>query len=171
MATHSSILAWKIPWTEEPGGLQTIGSQRVDTTKRLHSLTHSRGIFVPRSGMKPVSPAPAGGLLTTGPPGTSHCCCVCYFTVSASDECLAFTGSYFLYSWSAEISSGIFPLTSSFNSLFSEGFRMVTTLFWFLLLVGICLQRGRPGFDPWVGKIVLTSWLVLHLPISFFKLH
>ena len=29
MATHSSILAWKIPWTEEPGGLQTTGSQRV----------------------------------------------------------------------------------------------------------------------------------------------
>ena len=29
MATHSSILAWKIPWTEEPGGLQCIGSQRV----------------------------------------------------------------------------------------------------------------------------------------------
>ena len=29
MATHSSIFAWKIPWTEEPGGLQSIGSQRV----------------------------------------------------------------------------------------------------------------------------------------------
>ena len=29
MATHSSTLAWKIPWTEEPGGLQSIGSQRV----------------------------------------------------------------------------------------------------------------------------------------------
>ena len=28
MATHSSILAWRIPWTEEPGGLQSIGSQR-----------------------------------------------------------------------------------------------------------------------------------------------
>ena len=27
--THSSILAWKIPWTEEPGGLQAMGSQRV----------------------------------------------------------------------------------------------------------------------------------------------
>ena len=27
MATHSSILAWRIPWTEEPGGLQSIGSQ------------------------------------------------------------------------------------------------------------------------------------------------
>ena len=29
MATHSSILAWRIPWTEEPGGLQSMGSQRV----------------------------------------------------------------------------------------------------------------------------------------------
>ena len=29
MATHSSILAWRIPWTEEPGGLQSVGSQRV----------------------------------------------------------------------------------------------------------------------------------------------
>ena len=29
MATHSSILAWRIPWTGEPGGLQSIGSQRV----------------------------------------------------------------------------------------------------------------------------------------------
>ena len=29
MATHSSILAWKIPWTEEPGGLQSVESQRV----------------------------------------------------------------------------------------------------------------------------------------------
>ena len=29
MATHSSILAWRIPWTEEPGGLQPMGSQKV----------------------------------------------------------------------------------------------------------------------------------------------
>ena len=29
MATHSSMLAWEIPWTEEPGGLQPTGSQRV----------------------------------------------------------------------------------------------------------------------------------------------
>ena len=29
MATHSSVLAWRIPWTEEPGGLQSIGLQRV----------------------------------------------------------------------------------------------------------------------------------------------
>ena len=29
MATHSSILAWEIPWTKEPGGLQSMGSQRI----------------------------------------------------------------------------------------------------------------------------------------------
>ena len=33
MATHSSILAWRIPWTEEPGGLQSMGSQRVGQTE------------------------------------------------------------------------------------------------------------------------------------------
>ena len=32
MATHSSILAWRIPWTEEPGGLQSMGSQELDMT-------------------------------------------------------------------------------------------------------------------------------------------
>ena len=32
MATHSSILAWRIPWTEEPGRLQSMGSQELDTT-------------------------------------------------------------------------------------------------------------------------------------------
>ena len=35
MATHSSILAWRIPWTEEPGGLQSMGSQRFRYTERL----------------------------------------------------------------------------------------------------------------------------------------
>ena len=34
MATNSNTVAWKIPWTEEPGGLQSMGSQR-DTTERL----------------------------------------------------------------------------------------------------------------------------------------
>ena len=31
MATHSTILAWRIPWTEEPGGLQTMGLQKSQT--------------------------------------------------------------------------------------------------------------------------------------------
>ena len=36
MATHSSILAWRIPWTEELGGLQSTGCKESDTTERLH---------------------------------------------------------------------------------------------------------------------------------------
>ena len=42
MATHSSILAWRIPWTEEPGGLQSMSHKESDTTERLghfHALT------------------------------------------------------------------------------------------------------------------------------------
>jgi len=38
MAIRSSPIAWKIPWTEEPGRIQSMGSQR-DTTERLHSLS------------------------------------------------------------------------------------------------------------------------------------
>ena len=36
MAPHSSTLAWKIPWVEEPGRLQSMGSLESDTTERLH---------------------------------------------------------------------------------------------------------------------------------------
>jgi len=32
MATHSNVLAWRIPWTEEPGGPQSMGSQELDRT-------------------------------------------------------------------------------------------------------------------------------------------
>ena len=42
MATHSSILAWRITWTEEPGGLQSIGLTESDTTeatKHAHTVT------------------------------------------------------------------------------------------------------------------------------------
>ena len=47
MAAHSSILAWRIPWPEEPGGLQSMGSQESDTTGRLH--THALELFINRS--------------------------------------------------------------------------------------------------------------------------
>ena len=38
MATHSSILAWRIPWKAEPGGLQSMGGKESDTTERLMTL-------------------------------------------------------------------------------------------------------------------------------------
>ena len=36
MAPHSGTLAWRIPWMEEPGGLQSWGHKELDTTERLH---------------------------------------------------------------------------------------------------------------------------------------
>ena len=39
MATHSSILAWRIPWTEEPGGLQSMGCKGSYMTERLDTFT------------------------------------------------------------------------------------------------------------------------------------
>jgi len=43
MATHSSILAWRIPWTGEPGGLPSMGSQRVrhDCSDLAHTHAHT----------------------------------------------------------------------------------------------------------------------------------
>ena len=45
MAPHSSTLAWKIPWTEEPGRLQSMGSLRVDPTESEDLLTIPLGVL------------------------------------------------------------------------------------------------------------------------------
>ena len=55
MATHSSILAWRVPWTEEPGGLQSMGSLRV----QLNCAT-----------LTPFS----GGAQVSTPPPAAACC-------------------------------------------------------------------------------------------------
>ena len=54
MAPHSSTLAWKIPWTEEPGRLQSMGSLRVKTrlsnftfTFHFHALEKEMAVFLP----------------------------------------------------------------------------------------------------------------------------
>ena len=44
MATYSSILAWKIPKTEEPGGLQSMGHKELDMTEWTHTHTHTEPI-------------------------------------------------------------------------------------------------------------------------------
>ena len=51
MATHSSILAWGIPWTEEPGGLQSMGSQRAGHNSRDLAHTHTRRQWRTEPGM------------------------------------------------------------------------------------------------------------------------
>ena len=71
MATHSSLLAWRSPWTEKPGGLQSTGSQRVRhnlATKPPppphHKMQHDYGGF-PDDGVRKQ----AGTSPRAGPPG------------------------------------------------------------------------------------------------------
>ena len=45
MATHSSILAWRIPWTEKPGGLQSMGLQSQTQLSDEHTHTHTHKKF------------------------------------------------------------------------------------------------------------------------------
>ena len=47
MATHSSILAWRIPWAEEPDGLQSMGSQRQTLLSDSHTHTSPSGALCP----------------------------------------------------------------------------------------------------------------------------
>ena len=45
LATHCSILAWKIPWMEEPGGLQSMGVAESDTTEQLHLVSQNCTLY------------------------------------------------------------------------------------------------------------------------------
>ena len=78
MAPHSSSPAWKIPWTEEPGGLQSMGSLRVrhdwETSLSLLTFMHWRRrrqptpVFLPGESQGPKP----GGLPSMGPHGVGH---------------------------------------------------------------------------------------------------
>ena len=79
MSTHSNILAWEIPWTEEPGGLQSMGLQRVARQAPL-SMGFPRQEYwsglpfpspgdLPNSEIEPTSAALAARYFTTEPPG------------------------------------------------------------------------------------------------------
>ena len=54
MATHSSILAWEIPWTEEPGGLQSMGSQgQMQLSMQAHSISAPKKFQYNCTGVEP----------------------------------------------------------------------------------------------------------------------
>ena len=63
MATHSSILAWRIPWTEEPGGLQSMGLQRAGHD----STAQARMEMLQRSSFRRVLLDPGRGLISAPP--------------------------------------------------------------------------------------------------------
>ena len=61
MATHCSVLAWRTPWTEEPGGLRSLGFSRQEYWNRLPFLPPGH---LPYPGIEPGSPALAGRFFT-----------------------------------------------------------------------------------------------------------
>ena len=74
MTTHFSILAWEIPWTEEPGGLQSVGSQKeLDKTQRLNN---SNKLFLLMKLLKPNTqgffPTPTNSLTLQNQLGVSN---------------------------------------------------------------------------------------------------
>ena len=73
MATHSSTLAWKIPWTEEPGELQSMGSQRVRhdwaTLLTLFTFLHWRGKWQPTPVFLPTESHGQRSLVSCSPWG------------------------------------------------------------------------------------------------------
>ena len=66
MATHSSTLAWKIPWTEEPGGLQSMG---LLSRIQLSNFTFTFHFHALEKEMATHSSVPAWRILGTGEPG------------------------------------------------------------------------------------------------------
>ena len=85
MATHSSILAWKIPWTEESGGLQSMGSQRVG-----HDWSNLACMHVHLSHQMPTSHRTA-----IWKPGSGHWHNSCSMFNSYTDTCVCVEGVEF----------------------------------------------------------------------------
>ena len=64
MATHSNLLVWKVPWTEEPGRLQSMGSQRVGQDRATeHAQAYKKG-----HQREPAAPKPCEDIVRTWPP-------------------------------------------------------------------------------------------------------
>ena len=79
-ASHSSVLAWRIPGTEEPGGLQSMGLQRVEHNWSDLAHRHTSPGTLPNPGTETVSqasPALAGGFFTTSATQEAHTSYTC----------------------------------------------------------------------------------------------
>ena len=77
MAPHSSTLAWKIPWTEEPGGLQSMGSHRVEHSDftfifHFHALEKEMAAQSSVLAWRTPGTAEPGGLLSMGSHRVGH---------------------------------------------------------------------------------------------------
>ena len=104
MVTHSSILAWRIPWTEEPGRLQSMGRKESDMTERLHfHFTFTVYLEHPAT-QHPQLLGPAGGTNDVYGIVRELHLCVRPFRVLGRELQISWLGS--LHSWTVHFSSG-----------------------------------------------------------------
>ena len=126
MATHSTFLAWRIPWTEEPCGLQSTRSQRVGHDWETFTFS----------------------VLLAGRPHNktflkNQCHNIDFCAYRTVRPCsVTYLQSFHSLHW-------IQIYTQDFCDL-----RVLPGFPWWLRWESICLQCWRPGFDPWVGKIL-----------------
>ena len=135
MATHSSILAWRIPWTEEPGGLQSIALQIVGhnwASDETRARNPGTSVSVPALILPDKMSLTTSIFLSMGFPGSS-----------AGKKNLLTMQETWLYSWVRKFPWRRYRLPTLIFSGFS----------WWLRWWRICLQCRRPGFDPWIGQI------------------
>ena len=83
MATHPSILAWRIPWTEEPGGLQPMGSQKAGHNQGTNTFTFKHVTGYLKMGSKAlvsakISPTRTGGYFWSTSESSTMRGVVCY---------------------------------------------------------------------------------------------
>ena len=106
MATHSSILAWRIPWTEEPGGLQSLGSQGVrhdwsdwhthPQTRTHNSLGHLNALIFGGSGLVcRLNTSRAAEMPLLAQPPMSTGCLILSPIVSLTSSCNLMPGNVF----------------------------------------------------------------------------
>ena len=84
MATHCSILVWRIPCTEEPGGLRSIGSQRVRHDRSDLACTHACSI----SFMRPTGEVPVADSEHHGCEGIPHCAFIFVAFLQEAQSCM-----------------------------------------------------------------------------------
>ena len=135
MASHSSILAWRIQWTEEPGRLQSMGSQRVRHIEWLTLWLHNFARW--REGAQPET-SPSGGRERSG---------VCHHHTNFSESSLP-DGPIFVSShsewerrWGTECASR--------SRHFRGGSMSAISLAWFRALIGEL--AGGPGRTEWLA--------------------
>ena len=128
MAPHSSTLAWEIPWTEEPGRLQSMGSLESDTTERLHF--HFSLSCIGEGNGKPLQCS----CLENPRDGGAWWAAVYGVAQSRTRLKRLSSSSTYLAYWASQVALEVKNTTCQ------------------------CRRRKRCKFDPWVGNIPWSRW-------------